>query len=293
MDTVLVHDVVADKLRKAREGKYRSEELRTKVHSIFARAVNLQVADELWTIAPHEMGRGPLAILFPSNEFSRWRQQLAPGDAVYLSERGPRGRGGILNWPGRLEPYVLPHPRIATEVSSLQQNLLFLEHTRKLYAPSARDNMGKVLKTMLDKFCQTMFDLLAMDDWASLTCHLCGGLGMGIGLTPSADDIVLGWTAVTCADGAPWKVNARQALDEVANAARETTTDVSAQMLKSASKGYYKQSIVELIQQIQEQSISAEHLAEVLNIGHSSGMDILRGIHLGFLSLLQRRSEWQ
>lgn len=288
MDTVLVHNELAKRIRSVKKGVMNAQ-----VHSIFERAVNLQVGGELCTIAPIEIGKGPFGILLPATWFSQLKSRIEVSDPLILSDQGIRNPEGMLCWDGRMTEYTLPKPEILVQSANLEVNVGIIRRILQSYLPTSHTALEKGLAERLDCFCQTLAHLSVTGNRNALADHIVSGLGMGLGLTPSADDIVLGWMAVVSAEGSPWRADARSALRKAVQSAHETTTDVSAQMLNCAARGFYKQSVVNLIRNMQEKPVSVEDFAEVLSIGHFSGMDILRGIHLGFLSLLQRRNAWQ
>lgn len=291
LKTVLVHDELMKRMKSS--SRY---SLAATVHSVFERAVNFHVGGELWTVAPYEIGQGPMGILVPDPEFARWRAHCNPNDAYTISEGGLRKPGShlsSLDWLGRILEYTLPTPEVLPGSAHLKQNLQTLDQLLRTYMPVARSPLEKGIAEQIATFCQSLLLPRNVPNWDGIKRHLESGIGMGFGLTPTADDIVVGWMAVIAAEGSPWKTDARSALRFVADSAHEKTTDVSVQMLDAAANGYYKKAVVDLVQNMQVRGVTIDDFAEVLRIGHSSGMDMLRGIQLGFQSLLQRRNEWQ
>lgn len=106
-------------------------------------------------------------------------------------------------------------------------------------------------------------------------------IGYGIGLTPAADDFVLGVLAVLTAADA-------EHLPHLAAACREElnrTTDISAEMLFHGSEGRFSQSVVGIF----NRQTTGRAINDLLNYGHSSGHDTLCGIYTGLTVLRERR----
>ena len=108
--------------------------------------------------------------------------------------------------------------------------------------------------------------------------------GLGIGLTPSGDDFILG--AILAA----WIIHpagiARILAEEIANTAAPLTTSLSAAWLKSAGRGeagilwhnFFKELIIGNPLAIQLQ------ITKLLSMGHTSGADALAGFMGVFIS---------
>lgn len=97
-------------------------------------------------------------------------------------------------------------------------------------------------------------------------------VGMGIGLTPSADDFLLGILFVMDAVRDPQ----RQKLVHALLPLLTRTTEISAVMLRYGCAGFYGSHILSLLT-VQDRAL-AERLLAVAEYGHTSGHDILCGI---------------
>ena len=102
-------------------------------------------------------------------------------------------------------------------------------------------------------------------------------LGMGVGLTPSSDDFVLGLLAVFQYTG-----DARQRwLEEFVAFHLQTTTRISREMLEHGISGEYPSYILEFFRGAAQGQVTGEMLDVFYNHGHSSGLDTLHGIYMG------------
>ena len=92
--------------------------------------------------------------------------------------------------------------------------------------------------------------------------------GRGKGLTPSGDDILLGYALIECM----YKKNIRLTLGNY-------TTDISRQYFDAFNKGYISEYLFEMFS---ESNKNIENIvSNIQKIGHTSGNDLLFGIFLG------------
>jgi len=117
-------------------------------------------------------------------------------------------------------------------------------------------------------------------------------IGLGIGLTPAGDDILVGILGgleilVQITKARPALLNGLRATHNrlgiiIGEKTQEETTLPSAQMLRCAVDGRFCEPLVELLAALCESATTAaelQHLAQcVLRLGHSSGADLLAGV---------------
>jgi len=129
-----------------------------------------------------------------------------------------------------------------------------------------------------DRFGKLMESILHNADFNTLDQNFKDIIGYGIGLTPSADDFALGILAVYSSWDRVFK-NLAQACK--ANIYR--TNDISAEMLFHGSEKRFCEPIIKLF----ESPDISETTKSLLNIGYSSGHDILCGIYAGLILLCE------
>ena len=133
-----------------------------------------------------------------------------------------------------------------------------------------------------------------LDAWVSRGTveRLSELIGLGIGLTPTGDDILVGILGgleilVQITTARPPLLNGLRATHNrlgslIGEKAQEKTTLPSAQMLRSGVEGRFCEPLVELLNALCESATTAaelQHLAQcVLGLGHSSGSDLLAGL---------------
>lgn len=122
------------------------------------------------------------------------------------------------------------------------------------------------------------------DDSAVYAAKRCAGLG--IGLTPSSDDLLCGYFAVqSAAFPAPW-------IAEAAQEAAENTSYLSAAFLYRAGLGLVSESTLALFKSVARGDVPDHALLfSIANYGASSGRDYLTGLYFGFSDIASRRKK--
>ncbi len=100
-------------------------------------------------------------------------------------------------------------------------------------------------------------------------------LGRGIGLTPSGDDVLVGYGIGLQMGGV-----GTEFCDAIAKENLEITTDVSAAYLGAMSKGYANRGFVDLTDGLRNGELVDGALRRLLAVGHTSGADGLWGLSL-------------
>ncbi|QIQ20547.1 acyl-CoA synthetase FdrA [Zophobihabitans entericus] len=162
---------------------------------------------------------------------------------------------------------------IATEIESAIQtgNSLF---------NYADDNVFyQQLSLQLHQYRQQLVTALKENDTESVKTTIAAMIGLGVGLTPTADDYLSGMSIVLFMPAHPG--NKFQTLfQQVLTENRANTTLLSAVTLNKSINNQYRESLYLLLEKIFIQfskSISKE-ITTVINIGSSSGSDMLHGI---------------
>jgi len=242
-----------------------AREARGTVVSTHARAINLLLDDDsLVAVLPALSPIHPWAL---ATAFQPWR---APEGAPVRVSGKVLVAGSLRVELGRLETVDLHlrrrPPHVPTDL---------VTHLAQFYEPQAgqdpfNEKLGVALRGVSDGGDPR--------DLASL-------VGLGAGLTPSGDDVLVGVLAALdlISQCSPDARTLRQALVDVLPVPLETcTTRLSAQMLRAAADGLYAEPVLALLDALARNGADpapAERAAEALSrLGHCSGRDTLRGI---------------
>lgn len=265
---------------------------RARVHSIFARAVNLIVGeDRLLTLACHELGDAPDTVVVDAPP---WKDSdFDPGAEVHLSaERIQIGANVEVRLQGA-QPWQCRLPSWAEDGALPRKHLpLALEHLRRCgrsfaWIPALPSNAlpdaNAVVAAALRRRAQDLCDAVLSEDEARAQQRIVELIGLGFGLTPSGDDFVLGWLAVMSLANGPcdgWSSLGAQAV----RSATSRTHLISATALRHAAEGRVRQRLADFCEALLQGDESHVHAAldNVIRIGASSGSDIALGMLRGF-----------
>lgn len=121
--------------------------------------------------------------------------------------------------------------------------------------------------------------LRAMRQGAEIVPAVTRMMGLGIGLTPSADDYLVGLSVILFIAGHPAE-KYKEAFCSALQSGRENTTLLSAITLEAAFEQRYRENISGFISRMINEPyvFSIQSIANIKNIGSSSGCDMLYGM---------------
>ncbi|HEX4884682.1 MAG TPA: DUF2877 domain-containing protein, partial [Casimicrobiaceae bacterium] len=208
---------------------------------------------------------------------------IAAGDAVIVTP-GRLTIAGCLDVAlGEARRWQPTLPRYPRDPATLEFNLRAARrvHAAEVHVPAG--NAQRVADELVSARTAALVDALARGDQEAAAAAGTAMLGLGRGLTPSGDDVLVGMLAVLHMPGSP-----RHALApigaRIAARAHERTHAISAAALHAAAGGRVRASIAALLDALATgtPARAAAALARLLSIGSSSGRDMLTGILAGF-----------
>lgn len=143
----------------------------------------------------------------------------------------------------------------------------------------------KVIYEKLDELYQKAIEAYHHQDFSLLTATIKETIGLGLGLTPSGDDRLVGFL-LGCYALDFDKATLLESLQNAINSVEDRTNDISYAMLKEARAGHFNEWLIDLVHASNngdpiELAIAME---KVFSIGSRSGGDMLKGLAL-FLPL--------
>jgi len=270
---------------------------RARVHSVFARVINVDLGEcRLLTLAHRDSDDAPDSVV---TDLDAWcLPGIAPGVEARVSageiDLGSAARVVLEHarpWRGRL-------PELAHDLGMLNMNLpLAFEHLERhgrglVVGCAACGSAGGFEAIVVTRFRTLVDDLLraiARDDAHEAVAHANRLLGLGTGLTPSGDDVLLGLLAALNTDRNTRR-RFRALRAHVAQHAGERTHLVSAAALRHAANGRVRASVAGLCGALMHEAPGGalRALNRVLSIGSGSGSEIAFGVLAG-LRLHQQR----
>ncbi|MEZ2586001.1 DUF2877 domain-containing protein [Kluyvera intermedia] len=152
-----------------------------------------------------------------------------------------------------------------------------LQDHETLFLGQGDNPFYQAISTQLQQRCLTLIN--ALQSGKNISAAVANMIGLGIGLTPSADDYLVGLSTVLFIPGHPaekYKTDFLAALQ----ATNKNTTLLSAITLQAAFEQRYRESLYGLINNIINEPtyFSIQAIANIKNIGSSSGCDMLYGM---------------
>lgn len=247
------------------------------VHSVFTKGFNVQFPTQLVFVGSCEAPLSAFGLAVTAERMSDLLSKVRKGDlVVYKSDRlFIYSVAGVMTIDlSGLCNVDLSLPKVKCDISAIAGTAVFrqlaamgLEHATGLgCAEDDRERLELLWnsgKADLDANCK-------------LVSHFAG---RGPGLTPSGDDLLLGFTLALMLFGeyASWQKAIATGINE------NTTTRVSVAYLQAMLLGYVSEHLVQLAAMMDSGDSLAvqQHVERVVSFGHTSGMDTLFGFFLG------------
>lgn len=253
------------------------------VRAVFSRSLHLQTTDRQVVTVAALPYNGPLTIRVP---------YLPPvqAGAVTQLEAGHLVSGAVTldlrtgaSWdPGMVEPRPLVWEDLPPWIARVRERQRVANRGGLSLEGSTpwRDRVRDALESLPRGL--VMLEGTAVDE-AALRL-----LGFGPGLTPSGDDVLVGLlTALSVLgsrlpDRAVWAREARALVRPVVAAAGQRTTALSTTLLRWAVRGVATEALLNVLWNLDDE----QRVEELLDLGHSSGSDMLTGAVLAATALM-------
>lgn len=250
------------------------------VHSVFQNSCNIQAADgPLITVHRFSFGMLPRSLFVP--ELDTWG--LTPGDPVQADGEEVRLGRLRLSWAGRVETVSTAVPRLEKRPEHWPRAWQMLTQRQRQMEDTA---VTRLLYHRLREALSNLWTALKQNEmeWIQSACGACVGLGQG--LTPSGDDMLLGTMAAL-------HMYAPELAPRLAQGIRPflgRTNDISRSYLELVLDGYAATPVIRAAGSLVGGGTGAVEL--LLNVGHSSGCDILEGILTAVRQIGMREKGW-
>lgn len=203
------------------------------VVSVFNHVINLRLENKIYAIFNEKITKAPYSLILEEKLFNQIKHQI--NKTIFIGDINAKTFSCYLN-PSDTQHF------------SLREITPYLQQIKR---PAHLLETAFQAKRKQNKFV----DLL----------------GLGIGLTPSGDDYIVGYMA-----GYYWQhAGIHPKFRKLALLAQERTNEISAHYIQNASQRLFKQEILDILQFPQNKKI----IEKLAALGASSGVDILYGIH--------------
>jgi hypothetical protein len=238
------------------------------VHSVFSRAVNLEIAGEMWTLLASDCADLPFGIRTPVRSFEAFA--IREGHCVHA-------RAGFLG-VGRPDRRIVVDCRAAPRWAPSPPSAVlpgFAARLARLWrAATPRAWCGS--RAMARAAARS-----TLSRARPLEGALAGIVGCGPGLTPAGDDVLAGILAVVSSPLAGEAgAEAHQAMRRAVERLAPRTTALSGHMLRQAARGLLGQMPLDLVGALAGGSADALDYAirSIAATGATSGADVSMGV---------------
>lgn len=264
-----------------------------KLHSIYGSAVNYKTVDgRIVTFLSSQRAMGVASVCLPTDNI---REFFFGTDELHIHNSLLIGKLVKIDFSNSeiISPYISSYRNLNKKtdlVSQLRKVLISNIPENGIYKEIATSKILGLPEIQgvtpggkyPERFGKLMESILHNVEFNTLTQNFKDIIGYGIGLTPSADDFILGILAVYSSCDRVFKNLAKACK---ANIYR--TNDISAEMLFHGSEKRFCEPIIKLF----ESPDISEATESLLNIGYSSGHDILCGIYAGLILLCEDQNQ--
>lgn len=267
------------------------EDMEGKIHSVFEKAVNIDVGETMVSLLNPVVGNNPYGIVLKvSDDFSFYGFGLFAGQRVLFTDGEVRTEAaeginleGAACWDGSLGIGLsdIKLDILKKNVSFLKEELLgYSEYglATLTFSPAAGENLYTAyMRPRIERFLSG----LKVKDNSGITSAVREMVGFGPGLTPSADDFLTGFL------GAAYLLSGGEIIHILSDAVMRNlnrTTRVSSVMLSSAAEGEFNEFLKDLIiglASFEDTERIMRLFRREAGIGATSGIDAVSGLILG------------
>ena len=261
------------------------------VHSVFTHVINIELSNgTLYTLACRSCDNAPNTAIvdvseFPDNWFIQGEGCVnIPGEHTLNFSRVSVSFFRSMTWECLLPAWPSGEFYLETKIALLEKTL---DQQRSLVFGS-HNNSEKTAQflraalTLLYQKANQLSDALREEKMNAATDCAVSMIGLGPGLTPSGDDFLVGFFTVLNIKNSP-ACRFHGLCGAVLDQAEDLTNKISLAAMKAAAHGQVRQSLVDLFNAIFDDTSHLDKavLSRVLDIGSTSGADMLMGILYG------------
>lgn len=268
------------------------------VHSVYHRTVNIYAENRILAFHPKSIPLTPLSLSLPMKDemFSSFAEAVKKEKAI-KTEYKKSGElflyvgydcwnvGETETWnpviEGRLnkEQMRLALPQIREIVMRYSVLGGFSDSVFRNKNPED-DLMSKILREKTTMLLDVSVRPGKMEELSRIAGEM---IGLGVGLTPSGDDFVTGLLFGFLTGTFPFDEEEREEFLELVREQAKYTNDISRQYLLCACEGEFGENYHQLLRLCKTGNSILECLEQIIQTGHTSGLDTLNGIAAGWM----------
>lgn len=254
-----------------------------KIHSVFDRSFNIAVNDRLINVTATENFLSSFGLKLSTTNFDQLQPHCQKGNLVKLT----RDSLTVYSKYGIQTIQLAPYNQVELKIQPISYQI---EELQKLQELLEIKNLEATIGLSIGVKEVGYFSQLASNqvaDWAQIVTYL---IGRGKGLTPSGDDILLGYLFMLKTYEHPDASIVSEQIDRHI----KFTTSISENYFYALLANYVSSVVMDVWRAL-DRNESMEQLAakidRLLEVGHTSGHDMCYGILLGIKAVIKERSQ--
>ena len=251
-----------------------SPEVSGRVHSVFDSAINLQFGKEIITLISGIERGAPDSVELSVRDFQSLKNTKVNELVLYKNKSFRIGLQYVNFGEAKNEDNFFTKCELA-EANKIREKISSFGFHHTL-PENAEVRLQRLVEAIEENDCDTCSEILQST------------IGLGCGLTPSADDALLGITAVI----EFMRLSNIQMMPDfpkiVYDISENRTTDISRKYLLCALQKRFSLPLIQVVCSLlsDAKTVDFSALAKLLNMGHSSGKDTLRGVFIAISRFL-------
>lgn len=256
-----------------------------KIHSIFKTSFNIVVEDKILNFSTKGMPVAPHGCVLDKDKIDQVLENGKSGDLVKVENNEVTFYTRKIIFKvdfSEIKEINLTVPVIPLPLEDIGQTVLFKQLEKIAFKSHIGLKQDKIVQTCLETLQHV--DNRTNEEIRQTIKYL---IGRGAGLTPSGDDLLLGFTMIRSAFNAEDLFG--DLLKETTN--ESNTTAISMAYYESLFAGFVNSLFIGLISSIEIKNINTIQgiIETITRYGHTSGYDTLFGAFLGLQSLLNKK----
>ncbi len=264
-------------------------QLSGEIEQVFNKAINIRINNQLYTLLGSQLDNAPNSCRLLNKDFALLN--INSGDDFHISngkisigERYWLSFSLCKTWRQPVIAFTYDNTNNKNYQSFLLKqvtglDLILSEAKGSLFNYQGDNLFYSASAEKLNQLRRNLMDVLKNQQYQNLADIVRQFVGLGIGLTPSGDDYLVGLIAFLLLRNHPFN-EVHPGFYQGIMQGIDKTTPVSAITLEKALVHEYRENMCQLIQSLVDADETNIHLQflNILNIGSSSGSDMLFGI---------------
>ncbi len=249
-----------------------------RLHSRFSHAINWMNSEgEMVTFLSEDLPNGPNTLIVDIESFDDW----ALNESVMLTQSAQGLSLSNTNINLSIQEDLQLWQSELPKLSKVNNDEILAIHQFLSLHNGDLQEIEKQIYYKLDDNHKALCKAIDAKNYANVIECIQANIGLGLGLTPSGDDRLVGFL-LGCFIQSRRNIDLLEAIQKAIAISHDRTNDISYAMLKCAAEGRFNEWLMDLSEVIchHDQNALNDAIENVFSIGSRSGGDMLKGLAL-------------